>query len=454
MIDRKNRFNYIHHVVIIGGGFAGLYTAKTLGNSPVRVTLIDKRNFHLFQPLLYQVATGGLSAGDIASPIRAVLNRYKNIWVHTAEVTDIDPVHQKVILRDGELTYDTLVVAAGSNHHYFGNEQRAQTAPGLKTVEDALEIRRRIFLSFEAAEWESDSDKRRAWMRFVIVGGGPTGVELAGAIGELACTTLKNDFQNINTAESEIILIEGADRMLPTYPVDLSTKAQEALARLKVTVDTNRMVTAINDTDVTICNGGHIEHIHARTILWAAGVKASFLGHVLENGAGAKLDRASCVIVQPDFTVPNYPNIFVIGDLTSYSHEDGNTLPGVAPVAMQEGAYVANVVKQRLKGKTPSPFYYHNKGNLAVSGRNKAVADLGRLRFDGFFAWLIWVFVHIRYLIEFDNKVSVMFQWAWNYFTRKRGSRLITGINPFQLVEFHKKEEKETFLMPQKKSVS
>lgn len=448
-MDEKMR---VHHVIVIGGGFGGLYVAKVLGNSPVKVTIIDKRNFHLFQPLLYQVATGGLSPGDIASPIRAVLNRYKNIWVITAEVVDIDPNGQKVILRDGEITYDTLIVATGASHHYFGNEQWAQEAPGLKTVEDALEIRRRVFLAFETAERETDPEIRRAWMRFIIVGGGPTGVELAGALGELACTTLKDDFRNINTSESEITLLEGANRILPTYPPDLSAKAQKALSQLCVNVQTQTMVTDIRDGIVTTRSGNKIERIKAQTILWAAGVKASFLGQVLAKGTGAKLDHVGRVIVQPDFTLPNYPNIFVIGDLADYPHKDGKPLPGVAAVAMQEGAYVANVIKERLKGKFPPPFRYNNKGNLAVIGRNKAVVDLGRIRFNGFLAWLIWIFVHIRHLIEFDNKVLVLFQWAWNYFTRKRSALLITGKDPFPMLKVHN-EVGKTIIMPQRKSV-
>lgn len=446
------RYDYIHHVIIIGGGFAGLNAAKALGNSPVKVTVIDKRNFHLFQPLLYQVATGGLSPGDIASPIRVVLNSYKNIWVMTAEVVDIDPNGQRVFLRDGEMIYDTLIVATGASHHYFGNDDWVQRAPGLKTVEDALEIRRRIFLAFETAERETNPEMRRAWMRFVIVGGGPTGVELAGALGELACTTLKDDFRNIDTSESEIILIEGVDRILPTYPPDLSAKAQRALVRLNVNVRTQTMVTDISDGIVTTRSGNKIEQIKSQTILWAAGVKASFLGQVLSKATGAKLDHAERVVVQPDFTLPNYPNIFVVGDLANYPYDGGKPLPGVAPVAMQEGAYVADVIKERLKGKIPPPFQYRNKGNLAVIGRNKAVADLGRLRFNGFLAWLIWVFVHICYLVEFDNKVLVLFQWAWNYFTRRRSALLITGKDPFPMLRVHN-EVGEAIVTHQKKSV-
>ncbi len=446
------RYDYIHHVIIIGGGFAGLNAAKALGNSPVKVTVIDKRNFHLFQPLLYQVATGGLSPGDIASPIRVVLNSYKNIWVMTAEVVDIDPNGQRVFLRDGEMIYDTLIVATGASHHYFGNDDWVQRAPGLKTVEDALEIRRRIFLAFETAERETNPEMRRAWMRFVIVGGGPTGVELAGALGELACTTLKDDFRNIDTSESEIILIEGVDRILPTYPPDLSAKAQRALVRLNVNVRTQTMVTDISDGIVTTRSGNKIEQIKSQTILWVAGVKASFLGQVLSKATGAKLDHAERVVVQPDFTLPNYPNIFVVGDLANYPYDGGKPLPGVAPVAMQEGAYVADVIKERLKGKIPPPFQYRNKGNLAVIGRNKAVADLGRLRFNGFLAWLIWVFVHICYLVEFDNKVLVLFQWPWNYFTRRRSALLITGKDPFPMLRVHN-EVGEAIVTHQKKSV-
>jgi len=430
-----NITNDAHHVVIIGGGFGGLYAAKVLGRGPVKVTVVDKRNFHLFQPLLYQVATGGLSPGDIASPLRAVLNRYKNIWVLTAEVIDIDPGQPKVILRDGELTYDTLIIATGVSHHYFGHDEWAPIAPGLKTVEDALDVRRRIFLAFEAAEREPDPEQRRAWMTFVLVGGGPTGVELAGALGELAHSTLKNDFRNINPREVEILLLEGADRLLPPYPAELSAKAEAGLTRLGVTMRTSTLVTDIQNNTVTMRRGDTVEQIEARTILWAAGVKASPMGQVLAQRAGAQLDRAGRVVVEPDLTIPGHPDMFVIGDLSSFSHQDGKPLPGVAPVAMQQGRYVANLIQARLKGKSLPPFRYRDKGSLAVIGRNAAVADFGSLRFGGFLAWLIWIFVHIGYLIEFDNKVLVMFQWAWNYFTRKRGARLITGEHVLPLVE-------------------
>ena len=416
-----------HHVVIVGGGFGGLYAAKALAKAPVKVTLIDKRNFHLFQPLLYQVATGGLSAGDISSPLRAVLSRQKNAEVLMGEVTDVDPKQQTIKLQNRQLTYDTLIVATGVSHHYFGNDQWAPKAPGLKTVEDALEMRRRIFLAFEAAEKETDPEKRRAWLTFVLIGGGPTGVELAGALAELAYSTLKNDFRNIDTSEAKILLLEGMDRVLPPYPAELSAKAKASLEHLGVTVQTNTLVTNIEDNIVTIRRGDQIEQIPAQTILWAAGMKASGMGAVLSNATGVELDRAGRVIVTPDLSVPEHPNIFVIGDLANFPHQDGKPLPGVAPVAMQQGQYVAHLIKKRLKGETLPAFKYADYGSLAVIGRNAAVVDLGFVKFAGFPAWLAWIFVHIFFLIEFDNKLLVLIQWGWNYFTRKRGARLITN---------------------------
>jgi NADH dehydrogenase len=417
----------VHQVVIVGGGFGGLYAAKTLSQDSVQITLVDKRNFHLFQPLLYQVATGTLSPADISSPLRSVLNHSKNTKVLMGEVVDIDPEQQKVILQNGELNYDSLIIATGVSHHYFGNDQWGTIAPGLKTVEDALEMRRRIFLAFEAAEKESDPEKRRAWLTFVIVGGGPTGVELAGAIAELAYNTLKKDFRNINTTETRILLLEGLDRILPPYAPQLSAKAEASLKRLGVTVQTKTMVTDIADRVVTMRQGEKIEKISACTILWAAGVKASPMGEVLAKRTGAQLDRVGRAIVEPDLSVPGYSNIFVIGDLANFSHQNGKPLPGVAPVAMQEGQYVAKLIQQRLQGKNSLPFRYTDLGNLAVIGRNAAVVDLGFIKFSGILAWLTWVFVHIYYLIEFDNKLVVLLQWGWNYWTRKRGARLITG---------------------------
>lgn len=424
-----------HQVVIIGGGFGGLYAAKALARRPVQVTLIDRRNFHLFQPLLYQVATGGLSPGDISSPLRAVLSPYKNIRVLTAEAIDIDPQQQRVILRDGELPYDTLIVATGSSHHYFGHDEWSPLAPGLKTIEDALEMRRRILLAFEAAEREHDPARRRAWMMFVIVGGGPTGVELAGALGELAQSTLRHEFRTIDPSEAQILLLEGTERVLPMYPPDLSARATRSLARLGVTVQTNTLVTDIQGTTVTLRRGEQTGSIEARTVLWAAGMHASPLGQILARRTGAELDRAGRVVVTPNLNLPGYPTIFVIGDLANYAHQNGTPLPGVAQVAMQQGQYVADLIVTRYKEQRNLPgFYYHDKGNLAVVGRNAAVADFGFVRFGGFIAWLIWVFVHIAYLIEFDNRLAVMLRWAWNYFTRKRGARLITGSDPVPLV--------------------
>jgi NADH:ubiquinone reductase (H+-translocating) len=416
-----------HHVVIVGGGFGGLHAALSLGAAPVQVTLIDKRNFHLFQPLLYQVATGGLSPADISSPLRSILNKQKNTKVLMGEVRDVDPQQQKIFLSKSEITYDTLIVATGVSHHYFGNDQWAPTAPGLKTVEDALEMRRRIFMAFEAAEKETDAEKRRAWLTFVIVGGGPTGVELAGAISELAYSTLKKDFRNIDTAEAKIILVEGMDRVLPPYSPDLSAKAEASLVKLGVEVRTKALVTNIADNAVTIRQGEDTEIVEARTVLWAAGVKASAMGEILAKHTGAELDRVGRVMVEQDLSIKGYPQIFVLGDLANFTKPDGKPLAGVAPVATQEGKYVADLIVKRLEGKTSPAFEYNDAGSLSVIGRHSAVADFGKIKMSGFFAWLIWVFVHIYYLIEFDNKLVVFIQWTWSYFTRKRGARLITG---------------------------
>ena len=416
-----------HHVVIVGGGFGGLHAALSLGDAPVKVTLIDKRNFHLFQPLLYQVATGGLSPAEISSPLRSILNKQQNTTVLMGEVQDVDPQQQKIFLNKGEINYDTLIVATGVSHHYFGNEQWAPTAPGLKTVEDALEMRRRIFMAFEAAEKEHDAEKRRAWLTFVIVGGGPTGVELAGAISELAYSTLKKDFRNIDTAEAKIILVEGMDRVLPPYSPDLSAKAEESLVNLGVEVRTKALVTNIADKLVTIRQGDDTTIVEARTVLWAAGVKASAMGTILAGHTGAELDRVGRVMVEQDLSIKGYPQIFVLGDLANFTKPDGKPLAGVAPVATQEGKYVADLIVKRLEGKTSPAFEYNDAGSLSVIGRHSAVADFGKIKMSGFFAWLIWVFVHIYYLIEFDNKLVVFIQWTWSYFTRKRGARLITG---------------------------
>ncbi|MUG94687.1 NAD(P)-binding protein [Scytonema sp. UIC 10036] len=416
-----------HHVVIVGGGFGGLYAAKALGRTNVKVTLIDKRNFHLFQPLLYQVATGTVSPADISSPLRSILSKSKNTKVLLGEVTDIDPQAQEVILGEEAIHYDSLILATGAKHSYFGKDRWEEFAPGLKTVEDAIEMRRRIFMAFEAAEKETDPEKRRAWLTFVVVGGGPTGVELAGAIAELAYHTMKEDFRNIDTNEAQVLLLEGLDRVLPPFASELSKQAEASLTKLGVAVHTKTLVTNIEGDILTLKQGDEFQQIAAKTVLWAAGVKASPLGKLLCERTGAESDRAGRVIVEPDLSVKGFSNIFVIGDLAHFAHQNGKPLPGVAPVAMQEGQYVAKLIQQRMKGKTLPQFSYTDMGSLAVIGQNAAVVDLGFAKFTGFVAWLFWLMVHIYFLIEFDNKLLVMIQWGWNYFTRKRGARLITG---------------------------
>jgi NADH dehydrogenase len=417
----------LHRVVIVGGGFGGLYAAKSLGKAPIAVTLIDQRNFHLFQPLLYQVATGGLSPGEIASPLRVVLRAHLNTEVLLGEVVDLDTERRCVVLRDGEAAYDDLIVATGATHHYFGNDQWAPLAPGLKTVEDATEIRSRVLAAFERAEREPDLEKRRAWLTFVIVGGGPTGVELAGALGEIANDTLRHDFRRINPAAAQILLIEGENRVLPLFPPDLSAKAEKQLIGLCVRSLTGARVTSIDPGGVGVEAGGHQQRIAARTVLWAAGVRASRLGKVLADRAGAPLDRAGRVVVEPDLTLPAHPEIHVIGDLANFSHQGGQPLPGVAPVAMAQGRYTAHLIMRKLRGQPVEPFHYRDKGNLATVGRNKAVAQFGKIHIAGFLAWFLWVFVHLMYLVEFENRLLVFVEWVYNYLTRNRGARLITG---------------------------
>lgn len=423
-----------HHIVIVGGGFGGLYAAQAFRRQPVEVTLIDKRNFHLFQPLLYQVATGGLSPGDIASPLRGVLNRQKNTRVLLGEVVDIDPSEKKVTLRDDVIWYDSLILATGARHSYFGNDNWEALAPGLKTVEDATEMRRRIFLAFEAAEREPNPAIRQGWMNFIIVGGGPTGVELAGALAELAHHTLVNDFREIDPREAHILLLEGSDRILPAYPEDLSHKATRCLEKLGVTVKTNHMVTSVKQHAVIVKHEGQEEIIPARTVLWGAGVQASPLGRLLAEKTGAELDRIGRVVVESDLSLPEYPDIYVIGDLAHFAHQTGDPLPGVAPVAMQQGRYVARRIIDKLNKKPVKPFHYIDKGNMAVIGRAAAVADLKWLRMSGYPAWLAWLFIHLLYLVEYENRILVLIQWAWSYFTRNRGARLITGQDIIQLI--------------------
>jgi NADH dehydrogenase len=424
-----------HQVVIIGGGFGGLSAAQQLKNAPVQVTLIDRRNFHLFQPLLYQVATGWLSPANIAATLRATLRRQHNTRVLLAEVLGIDVATRCVVLEDGGVPYDSLIVAAGSRHHYFGNDHWEALAPGLKTVEDATEIRSRIFSAFEAAERECDSERLNALLTFVIVGGGPTGVELAGTLAELARGTLKGHFRRIDPAAAQIILVEHAERLLPPFPADLSAKAEAALRRLGVTIHTGTDVSDMQAGVVTLRRGDAVERLAAGTVLWAAGVQASPLGRVLAERTGAELDRMGRVKVAPDLTIPGHPDLFVIGDLAHVAGPNGTPLPGLAAVARQQGHYVGRLIHSRLRGQRAKPFRYHDRGNLAVIGRHAAVADLHSLHFDGWVAWLLWLVIHIYYLIGFENKFLVMFQWGWNYVTRKRGAQLITGQAPWPRVE-------------------
>jgi len=422
-----------HRVVIIGGGFGGLSAARRLKGVPVDVTLIDRSNYHLFQPLLYQVATGALSPANIASPLRTILKRQKNVRVLFAEATGIDARNRRVVLSDGAVAYDTLIVATGSSHQYFGHDEWEQFAPGLKTVEDATDMRRRILLAFETAEREPDPEKVRALLTFVIVGGGPTGAELAGALGEIANDTLRHDFRKIDPSQAQIILVEGTERVLPSYPPALSVAAQRMLQRLGVTVRTSHFVTDVGPTGVRVREGDRSETIPARTILWAAGVLASPLGHILSTEAGAPLDKSRRVIVAPDCTVPGRPEIFVIGDLANFSHQTGAPLPGVAQTAIQQGQYAANVIEKRLRGEKIGRFHYRDKGNLATLGRGAAIADLNGLRLSGFPAWLLWIFVHLLYIVEFQNRLLVFIQWGWFYFTYDRSARLITGKSPLPL---------------------
>ncbi len=417
-----------HRVVIVGGGFGGLYAARALKRAPVSVTLIDRRNFHLFQPLLYQVATGGLAPGDISAPLRNILRRQKNVDVMLAEVIDIDAEGKAVVLASERVPYDTLIVAAGAQTSYFGHEEWADSAPGLKTIEDALYVRRRILEAFEYAEWESDAAARHAWLTFVVVGGGPTGVELAGAIAEIANDTLKSDFRHINPGSARVVLVEGVPRVLSTYPESLSSKARRALERLGVEVVTDTHVTQIDGRHVRLKTGDRERELQTRTVIWAAGVRVVPLGQALADGTGAPTDRAGRFQVEQDFSLPKHPDIFVVGDMATYRDTGGQQLPGVSPVAIQAGKYVAKLIARRIRGKPdPKPFKYLNRGELATIGRAKAVADVGPVHFAGLVAWLFWLFVHVMELAGYENRLLVLQQWAWNYFTRNRSTRLITG---------------------------
>ncbi len=405
------------HVVILGGGFGGLYAARALARVPVDVTVVDRMNHHLFQPLLYQVATAGLNPSDIAAPIRRVLRHQGNARVELAAATAIDVAGKRVVLEDGSLVYDYLVVATGATHSYFAHPEWEEHAPGLKSVEDALEIRRRVLLAFEEAEREVDPETQAAWLTFVVVGVGATGVELAGALAELAHHVLKSDFRRIEPRRARILLVEGSPRLLAAFTPGLSEDAKETLARMGVTVKVATTVDTIDPAGVTIAG----ERIPARTVLWAAGVRASPLAETLH----APLDRAGRVRVSPDLSVPGAPEIFVVGDL-ALVQQDGRDVPGVAPAAMQGGTHAARMIARRLRGEETKPFRYVDKGSLATIGRAAAVAELGEIRLTGLVAWLAWLALHLFFLIGFRSRLLVLVEWAWAYVAYDRGARVIT----------------------------
>ncbi|MCC7342553.1 MAG: NAD(P)/FAD-dependent oxidoreductase [Bryobacterales bacterium] len=416
-----------HRVVIIGGGFAGVNAAKALSHSSFSVTLVDRRNYHLFQPLLYQVATGGLSPSDIAYPLRVIFKHQRNVEVLLAEVHDIDVENRVVRLEHGSVPYDSLIIATGAGGQYFGHDGWEADAPSLKTLEEAMEIRKRILLAFETAERETGLHDQLACLTFAVIGAGPTGVELAGTLGEIARDTLRKDFRHIESHRARILLFEGADRVLPTYPANLSRQAHNALLALGVQPRTGVKVVDISSRGLNVEGPRGMEFIPCRTVIWAAGVKASPLGRILAERAGAELDRAGRVLVDECCRVPGHPEIFVAGDLAHSKQGNGAMAPGVAPAAMQMGRYAAGAIRAQLEGSRPKPFHYWNKGSLATIGRNKAVADFGKLHFAGPLAWLIWLFVHLMYLVGFQNRLLVFIQWAISYLTFNRKARLITG---------------------------
>ena len=411
------------HVVIIGGGFGGLDAARALAEAPVRVTLLDRHNYHLFQPLLYQVATAALSPGDIASPIRWVLRRQKNVTVLLANVADIDVAGKRVLLDEGAaISFDFLLIATGAAHSYFGHAEWASRAPGLKTLDDALDIRRRVLLAFEAAEREPSADEQRRLLTFVIVGGGPTGVELAGALAEIARHSLRKDFRNIRPESARVLLLEGASHLLNAFPEPLREAARASLVRLGVDVRTNTVVTSVDARGVTFRSRDVEERLPAQTVLWAAGVAASPVAKAL----GVPVDRAGRIHAEPTLAVPGHPAIFVAGDVCALN-QDGVPLPGVAQVAKQEGAHAARNILRAIRGEPLEPFHYRNYGNMATIGRGSAVAEIGPIKASGLLAWLIWVFIHIFWLIGFRNRIAVLSEWAWSYVTFQRRVRLITG---------------------------
>lgn len=413
--------------MIVGGGFAGLQAARSLRRAPVAITLIDRENYHLFQPLLYQVATGGLSPADIAEPLRTIFKRQRNVRTLMGEAADVDVSRRELILKDGKLSYDTLIVATGASHNYFGHNNWERLAPGLKTVDDATRMRARILYAFEKAERESNPDRRRAWMTFVIVGGGPTGVELAGALAEIARDTLKLDFRSIDPAQTRVMILERGDRILKSYPPGLSAKAQSYLEKLGVVVQTGCTVTDIRADEVSIKIDETEKSIGTHSVLWAAGVRASSLGGKIAGATGVGVDECGKPIVGADLTIPGHPEIFVIGDLAHSVDKSGAALPGVAQVALQQGRYVAGVIQDRLKDKSSEPFRYRDYGSLATVGRATAIADFGWIRFSGFLAWALWLFLHLMRIVGYENRALVFVQWAVNYVSYNRSARLITG---------------------------
>jgi NADH dehydrogenase len=425
---------HAHRILIIGGGFAGLNAARGLGSDErFDVTLVDRRNHHLFQPLLYQVATGALSPGEIAQPLRSILRKAKNTTVLLGEAVALDADRREVSLSDGgPIAYDTLIVATGARHSYFGHEAWAKFAPGLKSIDDATAIRSRILLAFEAAEREAVPERRTEWMTFVVVGGGPTGVELAGALGEIAHDTLRRDFRSINPPDARIVLVEALDRVLPTYPADRSRSAERQLRRLGVTVRTRTRVVGITETGVDVTGTDGDERFPTRTVLWAAGVQASSFAKVVAGATGAEADSAGRILVGPDLTIPGHPEIFVLGDAAVQpGGPAGKPVPGVAQGGIQAGHYAARLLRARASGETIAPFHYVNRGDVAVIGRLAGVTNIPWLgpfgRQSGIVAWALWLGIHIAYLIGFANRIVVLVRWAWSFMTHGRGSRLITG---------------------------
>ena len=416
-------------VIIIGGGFGGLCATRALKSAPLDVTLIDRRNYHLFQPLLYQVATGSLSPGEIAAPLRSIFSRQKNTRVLLGDVTDIDPAGKAVLLADGaRFEYDSLIVATGSETSYYGHNSWREWASGMKTLEEATNIRHKILYAFEVAERLSEPSERNAWLTFVIAGAGPTGVELAGAIGEIARQTLKHDFRSIRSEDARIILLDGAPRILTAFPEDLSKKAQHSLAKLGVEVRTEAFVTNVDRDGVTLQLRNGTERLDAKTVIWAGGVTVSQLGRTLTDRTQAETDRSGKIRVKADLTIANYPEIYVIGDLALGFNAKGEPLPGVAQVAMQQGTYAAHSISRKAQGQPQlAAFKYFDKGNLAVIGRAAAVADVFGIHLSGLPAWLVWVFIHLLYIVEFESRIVVFIKWAFEDLTFSRGARLITG---------------------------